>query len=210
MRFRNLRWRLPLLLLASVPTPGIAQSVNLPKTVCQLEMGSHLQLLEAMSIERALFSGCIEFFGNFPLEFDVAPKPAKSAALQLAYAHDEETRLLFWVYRNSGPTKFNEDIWNAVIGECMATLPDGQTGTIETPFKEGKHAASPILGHVPMKATVSIVNHKKEKAKFWFMMSLVPVADTNRVLLIVLKTTDENYRSMKSVYRSFTKSLYLQ
>lgn len=186
-----------------------AQFLPLPATDCSLTLQSYHEVIESYRIERIRFSGCINFSGDPASEFFIKQRSGIPCALELEHNYDSESKILFWVYDNPGPLGFEDETWNTLIYDIIDEYPEEYTVLFERIFEKGRDSGSPILSHVPMRATVSITENKENGVKCWFLLNLVPVKDSDKVLLVVLRTKEKHFKYMRSIYESFIKGLYL-
>ena len=205
---RSLVQWIPVLLLALAGAGfSFAEPLSPPRSMGELKLSEEEESFETTRFRRLHFSGDIRMAGDPPTEFVHLPSLRDKAALTFRHEVVKDAVIRFWVYENKGAFRFSDEVWNRQLEEWIEALPRRYTANVERWFLEAENSGPPILGYISIQALVTIEDSETQE-KYRQRFFLVPVAETDFVLLLSLSSGKERFSYFNGIFDSFVRRLY--
>jgi hypothetical protein len=203
-RFAGKVWICLLLSLAGSLAWG--QSLQLPPSVCKLTAEAVIDHVESYPVPRISISGCLSMRGDPPGLFFPDANPAPGCAIQFYFDWNPEIKLQFRVYRDSGDTRFSDDVWNDIMLEALGQIKEAYW-KVEKEFDGEERNGTPVLGFVSLDYLIRLEDPETE-AVIRHRYCLVRVPEQDLVLLVGFYTPEKHFNSINREFERFVRGLH--
>ena len=182
----------------------------LPPPDCRLSLRAEEIDMQSFIGTILRLEGCLQLAADPVADFQTQPDVLSTASLQLIHRFDREAAIRLFVYSEEGSTSFSADSLNALIAECLRSLPTGFSGSVLSPFRLGRNSGPSMIGFVSSEASLLIRQLSRDGGFNEHIVRLcaAPVENSNRILITTLSCEASLFDALNPAFEDFIRSLF--